>query len=93
MKRNNILELGCLGLIVVSWVTMGYADDSAQPNKRTKSREQLLAHVESLHGLCPNAFSHAPVRPARSSMRAAVSFRAAVELSITDEPDEDVAVA
>ena len=49
MKRNNILELGCFGLIVVSWITKGYGDGSAQQNKRTKSLEQLIAHVESLH--------------------------------------------
>ena len=49
MKLNNILRLGCLGLIVVSWIATASADDSAKPNKQTKSREQLLKHVESLH--------------------------------------------
>ena len=49
MKRNNILALGCWGLIVASWIATASADDSAKSAKRTKSRQQLLAHVESLH--------------------------------------------
>ena len=49
MKRSNILELGCLGLIVISWIVTGYADDSTKPDERPKTREQLLASVESLH--------------------------------------------
>ena len=48
MKLNDILRLGCWGLIVVSWSVTVSADDSAKPDKHTKSREQLLAHVESL---------------------------------------------
>ena len=48
MKSNNILALGCLGLIILSSIATGYADEPAKPKERTKSREQLLAHVESL---------------------------------------------
>jgi len=49
MTRNNIVKLGCFGLIVGSWIAMASADESAKPNQHPKSREQLLADVESLH--------------------------------------------
>ncbi len=49
MKCNGILTLGCLGLIFVSGIAKGHADDSVKPNKQTKSFEQLLAQVEALH--------------------------------------------
>jgi hypothetical protein len=48
MKLNNILRLCCWGLIAVSWITSASADDAAKSAKQTKSREQLLRHVESL---------------------------------------------
>ena len=49
MKRNNILALGYWGLIVAFWIATASAGDSAKPAKQTKSRERLLADVESLH--------------------------------------------
>ena len=49
MKHNGILTLACLGLLAVSPIVAGHAEESAKPTTRTKSREQLLAHVESLH--------------------------------------------
>ena len=48
MKLNDILRSSCLGLLVVSWIAAASADDLAKPAKRTKSRDQLLARVESL---------------------------------------------
>ncbi len=49
MKRNSILAFVCLGLMVVSRMATGYADDSAKPESQPKSHKQLLASVESLH--------------------------------------------
>jgi hypothetical protein len=49
MKRNNMLKLSCFGLLVVSWIATGYADDSAKRDAQPKSHKQLLASVESLH--------------------------------------------
>ncbi len=49
MTRNNIVKLGCFGLIVGSWIALASADDLAKPSQQTKSREQLQADVESLY--------------------------------------------
>ena len=49
MKRNGILTLACLGLLAASPIVTGHAEESANPTARTKSFDQLLAHVEALH--------------------------------------------
>ncbi len=48
MPHNSNLTLSCLGLIAMSWIATASADDLAKSAKQTKSRDQLLSHVESL---------------------------------------------
>ena len=49
MKRNNILKLVLLALIVAPSTATVLADDSSKQQEPAKSRRQLLAHVESLY--------------------------------------------